>query len=149
MWLQSSEHRRFSARAQAAEKVFRRYPTHVAGLVEVAGRGGGIALMLASVALDENAGDDKQEDSTESASKGNEYNEANGHVATYINISNGFDYICGSARSSPALPNLFAFSENKLDRLPGPLPEVESMKGENVVPLKSAADTLPKVGRFN
>ncbi len=63
IWLQSSEHRSFSTRPQAAEKVFRRYSTHVASLVEVVGRGWGVALVLASVALDENAGDDKQEDS--------------------------------------------------------------------------------------
>ena len=61
-WLQSSEHRRFSTRAQAAEKVFRRYSTHIAGLVEVAGWGWGVALMLASVALGEDASDDKQKD---------------------------------------------------------------------------------------
>lgn len=42
--------------------MFRRYSTHVAGLVEVVGWSWGVALMLASVTLDENASDDKQED---------------------------------------------------------------------------------------
>ncbi len=63
-WFQSLEHRRFSTRAQAAEKVFGRYSPHVAGLVEVTRRRWSVALVLTSVALDENASDDKQEDGT-------------------------------------------------------------------------------------
>ena len=62
--------------------MFRRYPTHVTGFVEVTGRGWSITLVLASVAFDENTCDDKQEDDTQSASEGDEYNEANSHVAT-------------------------------------------------------------------
>lgn len=69
--------------------MFRRYPTHIAGLIKVSGRGRGIALVLASVTLDENARDDKQEDGTESASEGDEYNETNGHVATCFSVSEG------------------------------------------------------------
>ena len=61
-WWERSEHRGFSTRTQTAEKVLRWYSTHVAGLVKVAGWGRGVALVLASVALDENTGNDKQED---------------------------------------------------------------------------------------
>lgn len=93
-WSERSEHWGFSTRTQTAEKVLRWYSTHVASLVKVAGWGRGAALVFASVALDENTGDDKQEDGAQCASEGNENNEANGHVATWIEISRETHYRC-------------------------------------------------------
>ena len=64
--------------------MFRWYSAHVAGFVEIGCRSRAVAFVLASVALDKDAGYDDEEDGAEGEGEGDEDDEADGHVSAYV-----------------------------------------------------------------
>jgi len=108
---QSSNHGCSSALAQRAEKMFRRYSTHVAGLVEVGCWCWCVAFVLASIAFDKDAGDHKEENSSQGASESNEYDETNSQVATLIDVSKLIITGMWGVYHIPAAVKLICFSE--------------------------------------
>lgn len=104
--------------------------------------------MLASVAFNKNTGYNKQENGAKCAGKSDKNDEANSHFSGYDSLSIWF-ISEGNLRYIPNDAKSTVFSENNWDRLPGPSPEVERIKGLIAVPLNKAADALPKLGRLS